>query len=114
MRARAVVAVVAGLAILGCAASLALGVPEGKRFGYQVLLKGSPGLSSLLMVVMLALTGVPLASFIFSDKLYMWNKWKMRFEAYDREEHPMMWWAMLWTSVGLFLALLGGLCVVRL
>lgn len=108
---RKAVAVIAALAILACAASVLLGPPEGKRLGYQILTARSAGLSWLLVFVLLAVTGVPLATFVLREELYMWNKWKMRFEPYDRDEHPTLWWLLLWVDLVLFLVILGGLFI---
>lgn len=107
---RAVAAIVA-LAVLACALSLVIGPPEGKRLGYQILTARAGGLSWLLIVVLLTVTGVPLAGFILRDELYQWNRMRMRFERYRRDERPASWWFLLASYLVLFVVILAGLFI---
>jgi H+/Cl- antiporter ClcA len=111
MLSRKAVGIVVFVAILACAASLLVGAPEGRRFGYQILTAHSAGLSWLVIVVVLAVAGVPLATFILRDQLLEWNRRKARFESRDREQQPVLWWLLLWTYLALFLVILGGLFI---
>lgn len=108
---RKIVGGVAGVAILACAISVLVGAPEGKRLGYQILTARSAGLSWLLVAVLLAVTGVPLVTYVLREQLYQWNKWKMRFEPYDHEAHPVAWVVLLWSYLALFLVVMGGLFI---
>lgn len=108
---RKAVAAIVVLAVLSCALSALLGPPEGKRLGYQVMTARSGGLSWLVIAVLLAVTGVPLASFVLRDELYQWNRNRMRFERYHRDERPASWWFLLASYLALFLAILGGLFI---
>ncbi|MGQ0509730.1 MAG: hypothetical protein ACT4P9_03880 [Betaproteobacteria bacterium] len=108
---RKFVSVVAGLAILACAISVLVGAPEGKRLGYQLMTARSTGLSWLVVVVLLAVTGVPLATFVLRDELYQWNRMRMRFERYVRDDRPASWWILVGTYLVLFLVIMGGLFI---
>ncbi|MGE0873044.1 MAG: hypothetical protein AB7O31_00070 [Burkholderiales bacterium] len=111
---RRLVAAVAGLAVAAAVLSVAIGPAAGKRLGYQLMTAHSAGLSWLLICVVLTITGVPLVTFVLREQLYMWDKWKMRFEPLDRDERPITWWLMLWVDLALFVVLLGMLFVVRI
>jgi hypothetical protein len=108
---RKAVAVIVALAIVACAVSVLIGPPEGRRLGYQIMTARSGGLSWLVIAVLLAVTGVPLGGFILRDELYQWNRMRMRFERYRRDERPASWWFLLAGYLVLFLVILAGLFI---
>jgi hypothetical protein len=108
---RKVVGGIAGVAIVVCAISVLAGAPEGKRLGYQILTAHSAGLSWLLIVVLLAVTGVPIAGYVLRDELYQWNRMRTRFERHASDDRPASWWFLLATYLALFLVILGGLFI---
>ena len=42
---------------------------------------------------------VTILSSLLCHDIYYWNRWKMQFEAYDKSQHPMMYWLLITTSV---------------
>jgi hypothetical protein len=108
---RKIVGGIAGVAIVVCLVSVLVGAPEGKRLGYQVMTARSTGLSWLIIVVLLAVTGIPLATFVLRDELYQWNRMRMRFERYVRDDRSASWWFLVGTYLLLFLVILGGLFI---
>lgn len=111
---RKFVAMVTGLVVFASAVSLVLGPGAGRRFGYQLMTMHSAGLSWFLILVLLTVTGVPLATFVMREQLYMWNKRQMRFEPFDRDEQPLTWWLLLWGELVLFVVLMVLLFIARI
>jgi len=108
---RKIVGWIVALAVVACMVSILIGAPDGKRLGYQIMTARSTGLSWLIIVVLLAVTGVPLASFVLRDELYQWNRMRMRFERYHRDDRPASWWFLLASYLVLFLVILAGLFI---
>jgi len=111
---RKFVAAVMVLAVIASAVSVALGPGAGTRFGYQLMTVHSAGLSWFLIFVLLTVTGVPPASFVLREQVYMWNKRSMRFEPFDRDGQPLAWWALLWSSLALFVVLMALLFIAHI
>jgi hypothetical protein len=108
---RKAVALIAAIAVLASLASLFFGPAPGTRFGYQIMTAHSTGLSWLVICILLTVTGVPLATYVLKDEFYQYNKHRMRFERFEREERPVMFQFLLWTDLALFLVILGGLFI---
>jgi hypothetical protein len=111
---RKAVGIIFLLALLASLGSLFVGPAPGMRFGYQIMTAHSTGLSWLVICVLLAVTGVPLATYIVSGELYQYVRDRMRFERYEREERPAMFRFLLWIDLALFLVILAGLFIFSL
>jgi uncharacterized membrane protein len=108
---RKVVGVIVLAAVLASLASLFVGPAPGTRFGYQIMTAHSAALSWLVICILLTVTGVPLVTYILRDELYEYNKYRMRFERFGREERPAMFQFLLWMNLALFLVILAGLFI---